>query len=293
MKRFCFIFILLILGFAVTAASAQEDETGPIAVECDDGTEFTNGVAVTIIQMRTGFNYTATVLGIDGFDPALAIFSSEGGSLCADESREARSYAADLPTTGEIEPQDENVQITFNNGASSGDAFADITLVIGSAEDETGEFLLLLEGMAVTEADGSGDPFSVFLNEPVIASEIPVTMYAISVTDALDPLINLVDEDGDVIEDEEGNDIYCDDAGSEALCWGESESLDSSFVSRTGDRTLGGYELDSMLSLPVEGIEPGLYFNYLVTSYNNTTTGDYVVAFHIGIGAAEEATGGA
>ncbi|PJF40741.1 MAG: hypothetical protein D6737_13340, partial [Chloroflexi bacterium] len=60
------------------------------------------------------------------------------------------------------------------------------------------------------------------------------------------------------------------------------------FVSRTQGRQLGGFGLDAMLSIPVTpdmlATNPELRFN--MTSFNKSTTGDYVVIFHIGTAPA-------
>ncbi|MDX1996029.1 MAG: hypothetical protein SF029_26860 [bacterium] len=280
MKRFSLILVLLLLFAAVNVSTAQNDD-GTISVECEDGGEF-NGVEVTVFQMRPGFSYTATVLGINDFDPILAVLNEGDSGTCTDDTPGVDELEAELPSTGEIDGSDNNVQIRFNNGNSND--FNDVRLVVGGEDDEPGEFLLILQGMAVTEADGLGDIFIVRLNEPTIESEVNVTAYAISITDSLDPLLFLVDGDGETIQDGDDQDVQCDDAGSDSLCWGESEELSDSFVPLADGTRLGGYSLDSMLSLPLEDLEANTFFNFVVNSYNNSTFGDYVIAFHIAIG---------
>jgi hypothetical protein len=169
---------------------------------------------------------------------------------------------------------------------------ADVSLVVGSVGNTSGQFVLLLEGMAATSADGAGDPFSVRLTPGMVASGIPLTVYMISVTDALDPLISRIDADFNVVEDLNGNLIYCDDAGDAGLCWGESSPLSGSYVTRRGNQQLGGFGSDAMLSTPLTGMtldpNPDLRFiNYLMSSYQQSSFGDYVLAFHIGIGGTK------
>ena len=81
---------------------------GPVGVDvtCPDGRRITNGVKVTVVQMRTGFDYTATAVGINGFDPVLAVLDPQGrAALCNDDERNAANYSADLPTTGYVPPR--------------------------------------------------------------------------------------------------------------------------------------------------------------------------------------------
>jgi hypothetical protein len=243
-------------------------------------------VEVTVVQMRSGFEYTATVLGIDEFDPILAIFNDEGDSLCIDDSAEAMSYTADLPSSGGVEASSFNPQLIFNNGAE--DEFADVSLVVGGYESQPGEFLLILEGMAVTAADNAGDPFSVHISDQMVASEVPVTVYAIANSD-LDPLIRLIDTEYETILDEDDAQVYCDDAGSDSLCWsGAVDNLDGSYVDiANGEFSLAIYDSDAILSIPLDADYAGGYFNFLVTRYDETTSGEYTMVFHIGVGEQE------
>ncbi|MBC7870056.1 MAG: hypothetical protein H7Y09_04395 [Chitinophagaceae bacterium] len=287
MKRLSLLILLGLLLVMVNAASAQ-NEDGTISVTCDSGGSFDNGVEVTIVQMRTGFNYTATALGINGFDPVLAVLGENDEGLCTDDAPDIEDFQANLPTTGEIEGQNLNSQVVFNNGQNSG--MADIRLVVGGFGNTAGEFLVILEGMAVTDADGIGDIFQVRINELMIASEVNVTAYVISVRNELDPLIFLVDGDVEQVDDQDGDAVACDDAGNANLCWGESESLDGYFVPRANGNLLPGFQYDAMLSLPLDEDMADSFFNFIVNSYQNTSFGDYVIAFHIAIGEVQ--TGG-
>jgi hypothetical protein len=261
-----------------------------ISVSCDSGVSFDNGVEIIVNSMRTGFTYTATVIGFGDFDPILAVLDSSGNGLCTDDSREAVSYTVDLPTTGFVPSANTSAQILFSQ--TSGQNMADVSLVVGSVGNTSGQFVLLLEGMAATSADGSGDPFSVRLTPDMVASGVPLTVYMISVTDSLDPLISRIDADFNVVEDTNGNLIACDDAGNAELCWGESSPLGGSYVTRRGNQQLGGIGSDAMLSTPLTGmvLDPDLdlrFINYLMSSYQQSTFGDYVLAFHAGIGSSK------
>ena len=266
---------------------------GPAGVDvtCPDGRQITNGVKVTVVQMRTGFNYTATAIGINGFDPVLAVLDPRGrAALCNDDERSAANYSADLPTTGFVPASSSTAQVTFSN---NGSGFSDVSLVVGGfREGDEGEFLLVLEGMGYYELDGAGDPFSMELTPGMIASGVNPSVYMISVTDRLDPYISAVDSNWDYYGDEKGNQIwYCDDAGS-AFCYGESYPMTGSYVSRTANRYLGGYGLDAMLNIPLEPGDEFFTVNFLMHSASFRTQGDYLVAFHMGI-ANPEFGGGA
>lgn len=289
MKRFLLALMCVFLFAAVNATFAQNDD-GTLTVTCDDGGTFDNGVEITVVQMRPGFSYTATVLGVGDFDPILAVLNNDDSGVCTDDTPDIRDFSADLPTSGEVDGQRTNVQIAFNNGNSRD--FNNVRLVVGGEDNMSGEFILILQGMAVTPQDGLGDIFSVRLSEPMINSGVNVSAYAISITNALDPLLFLVTGEGERITDGDDDEVACDDAGSDGLCWGDSVSLEDANVPLSDGTPLPGYQFDSMLTLPLEDIDPNLFFNFVVSSYQNSTQGDYVMVFHIGIGDLEGTTAG-
>jgi hypothetical protein len=281
-------FASVVLGvFALSLGITQAQDPESFSVSCEDGSEIQNGVMVTVLQMRTGFDYTATVIGLNGFDPALAILAEDDSGLCDDNNRDAEDAVADLPTTREVESSDSSAQIGFSNNGD--DAFTDIRLVVGSTDGSVGEFVLLLDGMFAGEADNAGDGFQVTLTQDMVESGVPLTVYMISVVGSFDPYLYLATVDGNEIsevQDNDGNSVACDDSGG-ISCWGESEDLSESFVYRPNGTLLAGGGLDSMLTLDLEGdYDPNETYTYsfFATSYQQTTEGDYVMAFHMATG---------
>lgn len=282
----CFVFFLLPGLLHAQAPSG-------VSVTCDDGSTFDNGVEVQVSQMRAGFTYTATAIGLNGFDPVLAVLdSSTGSGLCSDDDSDAADYSAVLPTTGSVSSSNLSAQVDFNQ--ISGNTFADISLVVGGYGNQSGEFILILEGMAATASDNGGDTFSINLTPGMVASGVPLSIYMLARDTSLDPTIYRVDGDLNSVTDNNGNTIGCDDAGNADLCWGESVDLSDSSVTISAGRLPGG-PFDSMLTLPISSValndDPTLnYFNFIMTSSpQNTTEGQYVLAFHIGM---TEASGG-
>jgi hypothetical protein len=99
MKRSLFLILLCALVL-MTPVLAQAQSAG-MSVTCDNGASFDNGVEVIVNQMRSGFTYTATAIGLNGFDPVLAVLDANTGQgLCSDDESSASRYSANLPTTG-------------------------------------------------------------------------------------------------------------------------------------------------------------------------------------------------
>lgn len=285
--------ILVVIALAAFVLTLPVGAQGGVQVVCPDGQVIENGVEI-IVNMRPGFTYYATALGIDGFDPVLAVMDENGVSLCADDEPAAFNYSMNLPTTGFIAESRLSSQVPFYHNY---DGFHDISIVVGGFGNSSGEFAVMLEGMAVTAADGSGpgagDPFSLHITPNVTASGIPISAYMISVTSGLDPFLKVVNTDGETFQFDDGTYFACDDSGDPNLCWGESANLSSSYVSRTSNRQLPGGNLDAMMVVPIEelgmGPDDDAYLNFKMSSSGNNSEGDYVVVYHLGTAGADAA----
>lgn len=269
-------------------AQGTVDVTG-VNVTCPNNLTIENGVEM-VINMRAGFSYTATAIGIGGFDPVIAV--TDGTNvLCNDDNDDAQAYAVNLPTTGLVEGSPFSAQSPFSY---TGSGFGDISVIVGSFDNRAGEFVLFIEGLAVTNADGSGegagDPFSLNITPNVHLSGVPVTAYMISITDALDPLMTVVNDENTIIRFDNGDLFACDDAGSAGLCWGETVSLAGFGLNRGVRGALGGFGADAYMEVPTNlfGLGPqesGL-ITWRYTSYEQSTFGDYVAVFHFGTTAS-------
>jgi hypothetical protein len=244
---------------------------------CDTGEAITNGTRISVVLMRSGFNYKLTALGVGGFDPVIMVAdSSERSGFCNDDSSGASTYWADLPGVGRINANSASAQVQFSQRTSSMD---DMHLIIGGYNGMGGEVILILEGMAVTQSDGAGDPFSVRITESMVRSGVPLTVYMFARESQLDSFIRLVELDRtgsqtyDIYDVLDASDvpITCDDAGTADLCWGTSEPL----VNQT----------DAMLRISPQSAANAGYdvLTYLMTSYERRTTGNYYIVFHLGL----------
>lgn len=250
-----------------------------VSVTCHDGPDIVNGAEIVVVQMRSGFIYKATAVGLYGFDPILAILDSYGDGLCSDDDSPAEDYSLLLPTTGAVWGQPTSAQITFEQNADT--VFDDVSLVVGGYEGSGGEFVLILEGMAFTSADNLGDPFSIVLSPAIVDYGLPITAYMIGENNSIDPLIMTVSDDMDYhLTDDLNSLIECDDAGS--LCWGISEDLSGYYVERNNGRRVRADNLDAMLMVPLDYI-PYSELRFVMSSYEARSTGNYIVVFHMGI----------
>lgn len=277
-------------GDTSSARSGGGDLPG-IDITCPSGQVINDGVEIEVFLMRPGFNYTATVIGLDGFDPVLAVVptdlvSAGEATLCNDDASSASGYRLDLPTTGNVVASNRSAQQVFNH--SSNDLMS-ISLVIGEFNRNAGEFVVVLEGMAATQADGAGDPFIVRLTPNVNASERGIAAYMIGAESQVDPLFYVgTSSDYSVPLELEGSQLLCDDGGVTELCYGVSTSLEDSSVMVAGNRVINADSTDPMISLSfnfsdINTLDDTLLLPYIMTTYQRSSTGRYIAAFHIGV----------
>jgi hypothetical protein len=257
--------------------------SGGLEITCAEA-ELNNAVEIVIVQMRAGFTYTATAIGLDGFDPVMQVFNRRGGrGLCSDDAEAAENYVGNLPSTGAIRASSLSSQVQF--AQETGNNMDDVAIRVGGYGDTGGEFLLVLEGMAATEFDGQGDPFAVSVVPGMVGNGTPLTVYMLADSPSLDPFLYLADEDGDIQELDNGRRVFCDDAGVRALCFGDSDALEDSELRGTAN-DINGSGLDAMLRFPLGDFSSveldDYYLTFMMTSSGRDTFGDYVVAFHIG-----------
>jgi len=244
---------------------------------CDTGEVITNGTRITVVLMRSGFTYKLTALGVGSFDPVIMVAdSSERSGFCNDDSSGASTYWADLPGVGRVNANSTSSQVQFSQRTSGMD---DMHLIVGGYNGMGGEVILILEGMAVTQADGAGDPFSVRITESMVRSGVPLTVYMFARDRQLDPFMRLVElnrtgrETYDIYDilDTDDIPITCDDAGNPSLCWGESSVLAN--------------QADAMLRISPQAAANAGYdtLTYLMTSYERRSTGNYYIVFHLGL----------
>lgn len=277
-----------IAGLMLLTGTATAQAT-PV-LPCAGGGSIAAEFFTTIVSMRTGSGYSVTVIGLDGFDPVVGLATGFGFSdlkqleLCNDDDLSVDdNYGVFLPTTGDIIVSDLSAHLDFSLSDPSG--FQNVTMVVGSADGRSGQFVVLVEGMQVTTADNAGDPFAVGITTAMQRSQVPLGVYAIAETNSLDPLLYLSDDSLKVIQ-QDGRDVACDDAGSSKRCYGESESLSGYGVKVSGTVIPGG-ELDAYLALTLQDLELAEstgdnYLQYVVTSTNRRTTGPYMLVIHAG-----------
>lgn len=170
-------------------SSGNFNNDGSIFITCDTGEEVRGGVQFSFIAVNPGFSYTATAIGLDGFDPVVTVETRPGIGTCNDDNSGVLGSRVDVPGFGNVFADNTSAQVRFTS-PSSGNP---INISVGSFNDEPGRFVLIIEGLAIspfTELDG----FAVRV--PEAAQEEPLGVYMVARYVDLDPYLALYAGDG-------------------------------------------------------------------------------------------------
>jgi len=260
-------------------SEAPPPASGQLSVSCGQSVEFDNGVEVVLANLNPGEVVRVSAIGLDGFDPVLAVFDGANEGRCSDDSADTSGYAFNLPTTGTVAPASLNAQLTIE--AVGNEVYS---VIVGGFDNQTGEFLIVIEGVSLIADDGLGDRYIV--NATSLGPQPTVTAYMISTASDLDPILYLTNGDNVPINDDNGSPIACDDAGSSELCWTGPLGVASSEMTVFGGATLRGGERDAALLLRPEILDTygGARLRFLASSYQQSSFGDYVMILQLSNG---------
>jgi hypothetical protein len=253
-----------------------------ISVTCPNDVEVINGVPITVRRMQPGSVYTATVLGMGGFDPVIGVLGPDGNvSTCSDDEAAADDYAVNLPSTGPVNGGERDSQVAFTHNSPRP---ADVTLVVGGYDGASGHFVVIIEGMDVSPTDLDGDQIQVSVTRAMADSEAFLTVYMVAQDNELDPLMVMRNEFDIDIYDVDDELLHCDDAGNDDRCWGFSESLRPYEITLAGTE-YSGHTTDALISIdPFGAADSGFPFlTYVLRSYESETEGDYIIVIHTGL----------
>jgi hypothetical protein len=271
-------------GSGSSEPSVEQDEQpffpmAQISFTCENRT-IDNAVEFIVGDMAPGYRYQATVVGLGNYDPVIGVRSVDNmdTELCSQDDAAAARASVDLP--GLYAPASSNsASVVFSHSENQN---MNISIVVGDYDSRDGEFALILEGMAITSDDF--DVFAVAADQQVINNGL-LNIYMIGMNDDIDPRMTLVDvgaseDDIQIWTDDEGNEIFCDDAGDDENCWGQMDSLDESNVTLAGGRRVTADNFDSGFRFSLDGMNPQTFY-FFTDAYRNTT-GDYILVFRVG-----------
>lgn len=264
-------FIAMMIGIVSQAL------TQGIEINCGDEDIIRNGIDIQFPNIDANASHTITSIGIDQYDPIIAVFNQQQSGGCNDDSVNASGYTLDFPTTGYVDENNTNAQSVFQNSSM-------MRVVAGEYDDAGGEFVLMVEGLTY---DGNPDLINVIVTDEMIQSGLPLTAYVIEQTEGLNLSLALVDDNGVPLRDNLSEPIECDDAGDDDLCWGSHTSLVESYVDISGTVEMSPTEISPMLSVPLTPEDEQTIVPFQIQQSplaDPDVTGEYIFLLHVGSG---------
>ncbi len=172
MKRLVYLMVsLVILGGITLTVTAQQQ-----SLQCDEGITLVDPVTIPIPAASAADDWlSVTVLGVNGFDPVLALIYDDGYITCLETDVYAAEYSVNLPSTGEVPPSPNAVQAAFSPELDG------ITHIAIGGMSGGGEFVLLVENLALTTTPHT---WSLPINESARQSGQPLTAYLLAELDS-------------------------------------------------------------------------------------------------------------
>jgi hypothetical protein len=153
---------------------------GSIFITCDTGVEIRGGIQFSFINVNPGFSYTVTVVGLDGFDPVVAVETQPGIGTCNDDAPAAAGTRMAVPGFGNVVADRLTSQVRFTTPARGNP----VNISVGSFNDSAGRFVMIIEGFVIQPRDEQ-DGFSVRVPQAVQTE--PLGVYMIARFTDLDP----------------------------------------------------------------------------------------------------------
>lgn len=253
---------------------------GAITVTCDTGEVANGGVQFSFINVNPGFSYTATALGIDGFDPVVTVETRPGIGTCNDDNTGVAGSRVDVPGYGNVFSNTTSAQVRFTSPGSDDP----VNITVGSFTGQSGRFVLIIEGFAIspaTELDG----FSVRV--PQAAQEEPLGVYMVARFTDLDPYLYIATGEGlnDAYAPDgtffpslvDFNEVFgpiyeCDDAGRGDCSFSPNFEDGNILISNGSSYNPGS--VDAGLMLTPNTTDPILY---VFGSLNGNSSGTYAI----------------
>src|SRR5690606_9229501 len=122
-------------------------------LECQDGMEIAVSSRIVLRQVSPEFSYRVTAIGIDTFDPVVAVISEPGVGECNDNIGGLSGSQIAVPGVGFVQANDLSAQITARTPFNQ---FGDIEIAVGGVLGSIGQFAVVIEGFRInpsTEID--------------------------------------------------------------------------------------------------------------------------------------------
>jgi hypothetical protein len=250
------ILVLIVTALPVMASTPAQGNLSDDVFEitCSTGERIIGGVKFTFLNINPGFQYRVTAVGINGFDPVIAVVTAPGVGDCNDDASWVAGSQVAVPDVGFITADGLSSQVEINTGRGG-----NIDIVVGGYAGSTGQFAMVVEGLQIspsTDADG------FLISVPLVVADDPIGVYMIARDGSgLDPYLDVYTGPGIQGSNLDLNNVqqlsWCDDVGS-GDCPGTPPFPGGGILISNGYRYEAGY-YDAGLSGALQSTDRFLY----------------------------------
>ncbi|MDQ7037548.1 MAG: hypothetical protein Q9P01_22705 [Anaerolineae bacterium] len=186
MRRVAILMLLLMMLPNIVQGQSSQ-------IECDAGEQYENQVSLIppVIAPDDFAQYIVSVMGVDDFNPVIAIAAPDFPVICNIASEAASLYSMTLPTVGDIPS-------SFNNTQDFVIFPGQNTIQIGEFNNNLGEFVVLIESSFDPTA-ATSHSFTFPMTEALLNSGITPTAYLFALTPDFAPTLTVTPQEGEAI----------------------------------------------------------------------------------------------
>src|SRR5687767_8685501 len=141
-----YLIILFMLGVFISGVAAQDGSTNVsddiFEITCSTGESVVGGIKFTFVNVNPDFQYRVSAIGIDGFDPVVAVIIAPGWGDCSDDYLDVSGSQISVSDTGVIQATTTDAQVDIYTGGGG-----NIDVLVGGYAGSTGKFALVVEGL--------------------------------------------------------------------------------------------------------------------------------------------------
>lgn len=191
--RLKIILCLLTLSFFSTLQAApnlqlipdeQRDRT--FVVMCEDGRQLVAGLKITFLDAQPGVSYQITAMGIEDFDPVIAVVTEPGVGECNNNEPDSIGSQVAVPGIGFLEASAATAQLDATAPRSASET---LEVLVGGYAETSGRFAVAIEDFDITTPD---EVNRFLVQVPSASSREPLGVFMIGRTNDLNPYLTLV-----------------------------------------------------------------------------------------------------
>ncbi|MCL4879688.1 MAG: hypothetical protein KJ064_23730 [Anaerolineae bacterium] len=257
MRSIGIIIFVILVAMPTLAVVGQETPPAFFVTLCPDGRQIV-GHHLIFENLAPTDTLRFTVVGKDGFDPAMAFVDDPNNPECAINTPEVATTTVAVPSIGRVDANSFAAQRSISAGGDR-----KIEVIVGGFAGLSGQYALVVENLGI---DSAGETDTMRLQIPFSASREWIGVFMIGATAAIDPVLAVY------AGEPQGRPLsQCDNAGTQT-CPNTPNMKDRGALFPDGS-VYAGDDFDAGIMSVYKDAE----LTYTFRDATSTATGDYIV----------------